>query len=130
MLWTGYGAYQEQPAFEYTGELYAEVVLHDPSTGQDTTYKYSTVEAVANTIENPIYPAFGALPVYSEEEEGKIDQYNVTLSFRKPIEGQAVKKVVLLMGLEAQMTKIFKAEVRGVAFTEMELQASDKLNVG
>lgn len=130
MLWTRYGAYQEQPAFEYSGEMYAEVVLVDTATNAQSTYKFSTVQVVADSIENPIYPAFSALPIYSSSEEGKVDQYNVSLSFRKPLEGQAIAKVTLMMGLNAELRKIFKADVNGVAFAEVETQASSKLNVG
>ena len=49
------------------------------------------------------------VPVYNDD--GKIDQYTVNMRFRKKEAGTAISKITVLMGLEAELSKVFRANV-------------------
>lgn len=60
--------------------------------------------------------------------DGIIDQYNMTIRVRKPIEQMALTQSNLILAFDYELTQDVKMKMEGLAFVQFTPLASDKLS--
>ena len=83
-FWAKTAVAQEHPKVLFTNKLYTELLFINDNDNTAHTYEYSTVKPVRDQAQNLLAPPAVQSTGVDRDQDGQIDQWNITLQVRKP----------------------------------------------
>lgn len=90
--------------------------------------EYATLQPIRKNILNSIPPPDIQTVAVDSDFDEIVDQYNITLRVKKPVNSWKLRKVDLIVAFDYQLNNIIKLKMEGLAIVSIDTLASDNLN--
>merc|ERR1719263_1679020 len=92
-----------------------------------TQFDYSPVKPIRDSITNSLSPPTMAVSPIDLNRDGIVDQYNITLRVKKPLQNLALDQIHLVLAFDFGLNDIVKMKMQGLATINIQTLSGPKI---
>merc|ERR1719263_2676819 len=92
-----------------------------------TQFDYSPVKPIRDSITNSLSPPTMAVSPIDLNRDGIVDQYNITLRVKKPLQNLALDQIHLVLAFDFVLNDIVKMKMQGLATINIQTLSGSKI---
>jgi hypothetical protein len=119
----------EQPTVTFTGKIFGEFLFYTGSNNNLTQYYYSTLKPIKNNLINILATPDIKSSAVDLNNDGVIDQYNISLRIKKPWAGMTLSRADLILAFNYELKGLLKMKMEGLAVVTADSLSSISLGV-
>ena len=114
----------------FTGKIFGEFLFYTGNNSNLTQYYYSTLKPIKNNlINNTLSTPDIKSSAVDMNNDGVIDQYNISLRIKKPWAGMTLSRADLILAFNYELKGLLKMKMEGLAVVTADSLSSISLGV-